>query len=155
MNSSDLLTPSLTEAPREPIFSVNAMIAAAFFGGAFAVPLLATENARRLGRLQRDVPWLVLALLIGAAVFLGAWYLSEAADPDEVRRNVRLAVRALGFAWVGVFYGLHRHAYRTLKATGMNPASPYVAVIATVLLSFAITVGLTHVAASGILRDIP
>jgi hypothetical protein len=155
-STSDLLTPSLTDAARMPIFSVNAMIAAAFFGGGFAVLLLATENARRLGRLRFDWPSLVLALFVFAVIpVFGLWYMHNgSADAEDIRRNVRLTTRIVGFAGVGAFYWLHRHAHRTLRATGADPASPYVAVIAGVLLSVAVNLGLFRLATSGILWEI-
>lgn len=155
-STSDLLTPSLTGAVRSPIFSVNAIIAAAFFGGGFAVLLLATENARRLGRLRLDWPLLALALLVFAVVpVFGLWYVQNvSADAEDLRRNVRLTTRIVGFAAAGAFYWLHRNAHRTLRATGADPASPYVAVIAGVLLSIAVNLGLVGLATSGILWEI-
>lgn len=144
MAVNDLLAPSLTEAPRKPIFSINAMIAAAFFGGAFAVPLLALENSRRLARLSRDAPFLVLALLAAAAVF---FFTLQSVDISEFRSEFRMLSRALGFAYVGAYYWLHRQAYRSLKMVGIEPASPWLAVFATVLLSLAITILLLHASA--------
>jgi lipid-A-disaccharide synthase-like uncharacterized protein len=141
---SDLLAPSLSEAPRRPIFSMNAMIAAAFFGGAFAVPLLAMENSRRLTRLPRDAAFLVLALLGAAAVLL---FTLQAVDISEFRKEFRLLSRALGFAYVGGYYWLHRETYRSLKILGIEPASPWLAVLASVLLSLAITILLLNTAA--------
>ena len=149
MDSDDLLTPSLTEAPRTPIFSINAMMAAAFFGGAFAVPFLAMENSRRLSRLRRDTPLLVLGLLMAATALLLTFKTAGSLDISESRSEARLVSRAIGFAFVGGYYWLHRTAHRTLKAVGIDPASPYVAVIATVLLSFAITLGLFRASVSG------
>ena len=140
---SDLLAPSLTEAPRTAIFSINAMIAAAFFGGAFAVPLLAMENSRRLARLQSDAPFLVLALL-GATAIL--FFVLQSVDISEFRSEFRLLSRALGFAYVGAYYWLHRQAYRSLKMVGIEPASPWLAVFASILLSTAITILLLNTA---------
>jgi hypothetical protein len=141
---NDLLAPSLTDAPRKPIFSINAMIAAAFFGGAFAVPLLAMENSRRLARLPRDAPFLVLALVAAAAVLS---FTLQSVDIAEFRSEFRMLSRALGFAYVGAYYWLHREAYRSLKMVGIEPASPWLAVCATVLLSLAIMILLLHASA--------
>lgn len=152
MANNDLLTPSLTEATRTPIFSINAMIAAAFFGGAFAVPLLAMENSRRLGRLRTDSPLLVLGLLVAAAAVLFTLESAGSLDTSEARSEVRLVSRVMGFAYVGAYYWLHRQAHRTLRTLGIDPASPYVAVVAAVLLSFAVTLGLYKTAVSGVLE---
>jgi hypothetical protein len=95
MSNGDLLTPSLTDASRMPIFSVNAMIAAAFFGGAFAVPLLAMENSRRLARLHRDAPVLVLGLLIAAAALLFTVQSVGALGASESRSEFRLISRGI------------------------------------------------------------
>ena len=141
---SDLLAPSLTEAPRTSIFSINAMIAAAFFGGAFAVPLLAMENSRRLTRLRSDAPFLVLALLGAAAIF---FFTLQSVDISKFRSEFRLLSSALGFAYVGAYHWLHRQPYRSLKMLGIEPASPWLAVLASVLLSLAITILLLNTAA--------
>jgi hypothetical protein len=147
MSNGDLLTPSLTDASRMPIFSVNAMIAAAFFGGAFAVPLLAMENSRRLARLHRDAPVLVLGLLIAAAALLFTVQSVGALGASESRSEFRLISRGIGFAFVGACYWLHRRAHRAVKTVGIEPASPWLAVIITVFLSAAISATLHRYAA--------
>lgn len=151
MTDADLLTPSLDSAPRTPIFSVNALIAAAFFGGAFAVPLIAMENARRLGRLKRDAVILVFALLATAAATL-VLLPQVLLDSPETRGQLRLLNRVVGFAFVGGCYWLHRQPYRSLRMLGIQPASPWVAVIAAVALSIVTVVLLHRMAAAGVLE---
>lgn len=148
MSDTDLLAPSLSATPRTAIFSVNAMIAAAFFGGAFAVPLLAIENSRRLSRLGKDLPWLVLGL---AAAALALLLVLRSTDGAQFSSELRLMSRALGFAFVGACYWLHRQAYRSLKMIGIEPASPWLAVFATVLLSLAISIALRRAVLAGAL----
>lgn len=141
----DLLTPSVGAAPRAPLFSVNALIAAAFFGGVFAAPLIALENARRLGRLRRDALVLGLALVVAAVAVL-LLFSMLGPDPADSRTQVRMLHRAAGFALAGGCYWLHRNAYRTQRMLGIDPASPWIAVIAAVLVSLFLTILLGSIA---------
>ena len=143
MPDSDLLKPSLSaESLQAPIYSVGALIATAFFGGMFAVPLLAAENARLQRRLVRDLPWLVLGFAVGGVAFYLAYLYSAGGDQADLRYLVRMVSRGVGFLFVGGYYVLHRRAYRTMSTMGIEPPSPYVAVIACVLVSYALVIGI-------------
>ncbi len=154
MAETDLFTPSLTATSRAPVFSINAMIATAFFGGAFAVPLLGLENSRRLSRLRKDGLLLLLALLLAAAVLLFMLYSIGMANTSELRSEFRLTSRALGFAYVGLYYWLNRQTYRSLRVMGIEPASPVVVVPAAVLLGVGIALLLYNAAAAGLFWEL-
>jgi len=144
MSEQDLLSPSLERARAEPIYSVGAQVAAAFFGGGLAVVMIAALNSKRLQRLSRDLVWLALGVACVVAVIAATAEAIEGNAAEEVRRGLRLASRAVGFALVGGYYFLHRRAYRTMSATGIDPPSPYLVVIAAVLLSVFATLGLAY-----------
>lgn len=57
----DLLRPSLSrnDAPRLAPYSQQAGFLTAFFGGPPAALFMAGVNAQRMGRLQKDLPWLI------------------------------------------------------------------------------------------------
>lgn len=145
MNNDDLLSPTLGETTTQSIYAPGALIAAAFFGGAFAVPLLATLNSRRLGRLRRDTVWIALGLVAVISMFLGLLSHYYPVFDEDVRRTVRLASRGMGFALAGCYYLLHRQSYRTMTTMGLDAPSPYIPVISVILLSVLLTVGLLSV----------
>lgn len=145
----NLLSPSLDTPPTQPIYSMGAMIAAAFFGGSFAVPLLALENSRRLRRLGNDAIWLILALL--AATILVVWVLATSTQTENWGRDLRMWNRGGGFLLAGGFYLLHRRAYRTMRHTGLDSPTPYAAVAVAVIAGIAITLALIEGARSGVL----
>ena len=142
MPDNDLLKPSLAQDKlQQPIYSVGALIAAAFFGGAFAVPIVAFENARRQQRLGKDMLWLVVAIIASLGILYAA-IVSQVQAAEFDTRFVRIVNRATGFALVGAFYVLHRTAYRTQRFTGVDNPSPYAIVIIAVLAGAGITVAL-------------
>ncbi|MEM1260841.1 MAG: hypothetical protein AAGH76_00450 [Pseudomonadota bacterium] len=135
-DNSDLLTPSLQDDSAAAVYSVGALIAAAFFGGGIAVVMMGTLNAQRLSRLGRDSIWLILMLLlsIGAVVF------AIELDVSESGRSLRAVVsRGLGFALCGVLYVMHRRAFKAMTVLGLDPPSPYKPVIVACIMSFAVT----------------
>jgi hypothetical protein len=143
MSRHDLLRPSLEAHVARPIYSVGALIAAAFFGGSFAVMLLAAENSRRLGRWRVDCAWLALGFVIAAGGILAAQdFFTDPATNVIDSSSFRMANRALAFALVGGAYLLHRKAYRASTVTGLDPPSPYVAVIAVVIVGTLLALGL-------------
>lgn len=138
MADEDLLTPSLGETKTRPIYSVGAMIAAAFFGGGVAVPFLATLNSRRLARLGRDALWLAAGLVAGVAAPLAVLHLQEAGVGDAAIRDARIVNRLTGFVLAAAYYRLHRDAYRTMKIMGLEAPSPWIPVIGVVIGAVAV-----------------
>lgn len=144
----DLLKPSLDANTAQPIYSTGALIATAFFGGAFAVPFLAFENSRRLGRVARDALWIVVALAAAAGLVL---WLSATVPEEDSSRTIRLWNRGGGFVLAGGFYLLHQRAYRAMHHTGVEPPKPYVAVILAVVAGIVITVGVIEAVRAGVI----
>jgi NADH:ubiquinone oxidoreductase subunit 5 (subunit L)/multisubunit Na+/H+ antiporter MnhA subunit len=142
VDNDDLLSPSLEENVAQPIYSVGALIAAAFLGGGFAVCLLGVQNARRLRRLRRDLPWLLLAFAVAATAVIGALVYFQDAISGAISRDARLLIRGIAFALVGLMYLLHRKPYRAAQLVGIEPASPYLAVAAAVIASVVVSFGL-------------
>ena len=139
-DNSDLLTPSLGERTTNSIYSVGALIAAAFFGGGPAVAIMGFINSARLGRLRADAVWLALLLFVavGTVIFM---FVYAAGDSDTLR-NVRVLNRAVGFGLCGALYLMHRRAFKAMTVLGLDPPSPYVTVIGAVVASVALTIGL-------------
>ena len=154
MSRDELLTPSLGNGDTQaPIHSIGAMIAAAFFGGAPAVPLLAAENSRLRGRLAKDAPWLILALVLTALLMITLTSYYHPDEPSDVRRNIRLFSRATGFAYVAAYFLLFRRIYRTQRMMGLDPPSPYGPVIAAVLGGIAVSALAYFAVAEGLIGD--
>jgi cytochrome bd-type quinol oxidase subunit 2 len=132
--ASHLLQPTLS---RDSIvskpYSVGALIAAAFFGGAFAVLVLGGENSRRQRRLTRDLPWLLLGLAAWLGIALLPFLDSFSSTIADHRAMARLVNRGAGFVLAGVFYCLHRRNYRTMATMGLAPPKPYGPVAAAVI----------------------
>ncbi len=127
----DLLTTTLESTEAKPILPVGALIGAAFFGGALAVTIIGGDNARRLGRSNKDFFWVLLGLAAGIAT-LAIWAL--VLEPDGfARSNFGILNRGVGFAIAGLFYMVHRFAYRAMQMTGRKSPSPWVPVICAVL----------------------
>jgi hypothetical protein len=140
MADNNLLTPTLErELQMRAIYSVGALIAAAFFGGGAAVALLAAINSGRLSRLRRDALWIVPALLVAIVIPLVVLHMQPQGDETGISSDVRLYVRAFGFGLVGLAYLMHRDAYRTMQTVGMDPPKPWVPAIAVSLAGIALT----------------
>lgn len=115
-----LLQPSLGGAAgrqHKAPYSTQAQVMSAFFGGPLAALALWAINSQRLGRLQRDAVWLVLAALLwGAALwlFFGPVNLgSELGSPRVWVRGVALAIFAGGAL-------LHRREQAACDLTGQT-----------------------------------
>ncbi|MEM6818160.1 MAG: hypothetical protein AAF578_05180 [Pseudomonadota bacterium] len=111
-----------------------------------AVTIIGADSARRLGRLNKDLFWILLGFAVGLAA-PAIWVLVLEPDGFE-RSNLRILVRGVGFAIAGVFYLAHRYAYRSMQLTGREGPSPWVpvicAVIAAVMLQAVIVAFLQH-----------
>lgn len=98
-----LLQPSLGGAAgrlHQAPYSTQAQVMSAFFGGPLAALALWAINSQRLGRLQRDAVWLLLAALLwGAALwlFFGPAHLgAQIGAPRVWIRGLALAIFACG-----------------------------------------------------------
>ncbi|MEL6950011.1 MAG: hypothetical protein AAGM16_07775 [Pseudomonadota bacterium] len=138
MQDDDLLSPSLAETTLVPIYSVGALIAAAFFGGGLAVTMVAMINASRLKRLAKDMIWLLLAAALSIGAVIWAITASEGPESPRIPSEARIYIRAIGFGLCGAFFLLHRQVYRTMNLSGRPPPSPYVTVAVAVVASFGI-----------------
>lgn len=143
MQDNDLLKPSLAQGKvHQPIYSVGALIATAFFGGALAVPIVAFENARRQRRLGKDILWIAVAIIVSVGILYAA-VVNQIQSGELDSRFLRIVNRATGFGLVGLFYVLHRTAYRTQQFAGVENPSPYAIVIFAVLVGIGATVALS------------
>lgn len=118
-----LLEPSLHgEGHVVPIYSATTGYLIAFFGGPIAGCGIALIDAYRLGRLRRDWPLAVAAVLLTSALF--AW---QARGGDALAERFlgrgagELLYRMLGVAFFGVIFLLHRRFYRSMEILGISP----------------------------------
>jgi len=134
----DLLTPSLSESKTASLYSSGALLAAAFFGGTFAVTFLATANSVSLGRLKTD--FVVLALLPVAAVLTVV--MANRFFPGLESGDLRLLVRVLGFAGWILVYALHAKAYKAMRAMGLEPRDPWLVTVLSCIVGAGINAAL-------------
>lgn len=131
---SDLFEPVLSKQAKEPIYSVGALMAAAFFGGSIAVFIIGVANMIRLQ--SPALPYLYLTLGFGAILTLSNWlpvvYELEA-------RNSSVITRLGGFVLMGLLYLIHRREYRSMQVLGADPPSPYLIVILACIVAYAIS----------------
>ena len=142
MNNNELLAPSLSNNPQQPIYSVGAMIAAAFLGGGMAVVFLAGLIGRQQQRLARELPWLLAGTLVTAIALYLVIDHTSAETSKDVARNFRLTSRAIGFAFVGITWLRYRRQYTAMTTLGIESPSPYLAVISSIIVGGALTYGL-------------
>ena len=144
-SAPDLLQPSLSARPvRQAPYSLRAGFLVAFLGGPAAVFGMATLNAHRVGRLPRDLAWLLPALL--------AWLLFEvwwAATPSgrQFDAGVQVALGAsgprylerglalLGFALTCL---LHRREQRVADMLGLDRPNGWGAGVALVIAGYGV-----------------
>ena len=131
MTEHDLLTPTLNDNEQQTIYSVGALIAAAFFGGAIAVVFMCALSLRRLQLLRRYAPGLLIALAISVVLL---WW-GASLRTEESRTLLGIVNRGTGFAFAGGFYLLFKRQYRSMSILGGDPPSPYRAVIGSVVMS--------------------
>lgn len=133
--AEDLLRPTLadTEAP-VALYSLQAFYLTGFFGGPFAAVAFWGLNAQRLGRLRRELPWLLLFTLLTFAVLvaLELWLPSAGGRPISFTERVLVRLYALGI--VGTAWFRWRARYRAMQVTGLQSPNGTLPAIACILL---------------------
>jgi len=149
----DLLRPSLSDTGQVAAapYTLQTSFFSAFFGGPFASAAMLLLNARRLGRLQRDVVW-ALVIAIAFAAWLVFAYTTPAGHALQVKmaewvggRSMALAERLMALLAFAVSAALHRREQRSADLFGLKRPNGWVAGIALIVFGFAATVGLTMV----------
>jgi hypothetical protein len=126
-SNHDLLQASLNQSqPRKAPYSGQAGFLVSFFGGPLAACILGALSAQRIGRLQRDLPWLAAAML--AHLGLTWWALQTAlgqqamtALHDILGSSTGSLVHKLqGLLVFGLFSLLHRREQRAATLMGLD-----------------------------------
>jgi hypothetical protein len=140
-----LLEPSLGR-PVDPPFSVRAGFFVAFLGGVFATLGFAALNARRTGRLAKDVWLIALVGLVwaGAVVWMAHRIAVEQAPGwllllGKPTSAWRLISRACGLAVFGLFFLRHRPLFATSELRGQDPPNPWLPGVVAVLAGSGLT----------------
>jgi hypothetical protein len=120
-------------------YSAPAFAVSSLFGGPLSAVAFAAIEARALGRLQRDLPWLVLGLVavLAAALAAANWGLLDTALRDLGTRAVptweHVAYRLVAFGYFLAYWWLHRQDRRELAAAGIAPVAGYAAGVVALL----------------------
>jgi hypothetical protein len=121
-------------------YSVPAHAVSALFGGPLAAIAFAAIEARALGRLQRDLPWLAagfVAVLVAALAAAGSglldWAFSDLGT-QHLPTWEKLAYRVTGLGTFAAYWSLHRVERRALAAAGVAPVAGYAAGVVALLL---------------------
>jgi hypothetical protein len=121
-------------------YSTPAFAVSSLFGGPLSAVAFAAIEARALGRLQRDLPWLALGLaaVLAAALAAANWGLLDTALRDLGTRAVptweHVAYRLVAFGYFLAYWWLHRHDRRELAAAGVPPVAGYAAGVVALLI---------------------
>ena len=142
----DLLEPSLAHrgARGASIYSTRTGFFSSFFGGAIGGAVVTAVNAHRLGRLSRDA-WLVMLGFAVEATLL--WWLVRLEGLEWLqaatgRSGPRVVGRAVGLAYFGLSFWMHRTYYRNMAFAGVTPPSGWRLGFAAILVGGAVSVGL-------------
>jgi hypothetical protein len=112
-------------------YSAPAFAVSSVFGGPLAAVAFAAIEARALGRLQRDLPWLVAGLVafVGAAVIAASSGLLDQALADLGTSSVptweNVAYRLAALAFFLAYWRLHRADRRALAQAGVAATPGY------------------------------
>ena len=129
---NDLFEPSLNKNDvAKPIYSLGALVVAAWLGGVFAPLFLGTINTARLGELKQRAP-LFVGLFVASVVF---YWASLSIIGDDNMSSVRTVNCGAGLLVAGGFYLFHKKTYRAMQVMGIDAPSPYVPVMATIAAS--------------------
>lgn len=146
----DLLQPSLSDpaAVGAAPYSQQTAMLTAFFGGPLALAVLFAIDARRLGRLGRDAPWIALVVAAYAGWMLFAWTTAaglslQVALVEELgRRGPQIVERLIALLGAGLATLLHRKEHRSATLFGLKRPNGWVMGIALIVLGSAATWGL-------------
>jgi len=121
-------------------YSVPALAVSSLFGGPLAAVAFAAIEARALGRLERDLPWIVggVATVVLAALWAASSGLLDAALVDLGTRRVptweHVAYRATALGFFLGYWLLHRRDRRELARAGVAPVPGYAAGLVALLV---------------------
>jgi hypothetical protein len=112
-------------------YSIPALAVSSLFGGPIAAIAFAALEARALGRLRRDLPWLAggLIALLAIAVMAADWGLLDRALHDLGTQHLptweHLAYRLSALGYCAGYWWLHRRERGALAAAGIAPVPGY------------------------------
>jgi len=121
-------------------YSAPAFAVSSLFGGPLSAVAFAAIEARALGRLRRDLPWLALgfAAVLAAALWAAGSGLLDPALRDLGTRAVptweHVAYRLVALGYFAAFWWLHRDERRALAAAGVPPIPGYAAGLVALLI---------------------
>jgi hypothetical protein len=121
-------------------YSVPAFAVSSFFGGPLSAVAFAAIEARALGRLQRDLPWLALgfAAVLASSLLAASWGLLDLPLRDLGTRAVpaweHVAYRLVAVGYFLAYWWLHRDERRALAAAGVPPVPGYAAGLVALLI---------------------
>ncbi|OJH39969.1 hypothetical protein BON30_12885 [Cystobacter ferrugineus] len=139
-----LLQPTLTEAsPPRALLSERATFFTSFFGGPWAALYVMAANFRRLGRLDRAMPALAVAALLGVVALMVSFVtivrpeLTAEWIPSDVRSTVmvRRSNNLLGMLAWGVCYLPMRAHFRAADMSDLGYARPWGTVVPALLVA--------------------
>lgn len=137
-NRDDLLRPVLGDNHGAPVamYSATTGYMASFFGGPIGGAIVALVNSQRLNRLGAD--WWVAVVALASTSLLLYWELrlggAEWLEAKVGGGAERLLLRAMGIAFFGLIYLLHRRYYRNMTLLGVQPAPGWVVGIVAIVL---------------------
>jgi hypothetical protein len=120
-------------------YSAPAFAVSSVFGGPLAAVAFAAIEARALGRLERDLPWLVagLAAVIAASVVAASSGLLDQALEDLGTSHVptwaQVAYRLVALGFFIAYWFLHRADRRALAHAGVPAVPGYAAGVVALL----------------------
>ena len=121
-------------------YSAPAFAVSSLFGGPLSAVAFAAIEARALGRLQRDLPWLALGVvaILAASLLAANWGLLDLALRDLGTRAVptweHVAYRLVAFGYFLAYWWLHRDERRELASAGVPPVAGYAAGLVALLV---------------------
>lgn len=143
----ELLRPSLShDAPRLAPYSQQTGFFTAFLGGPPAALVMAGVNAYRVGRLEKDLPWLIamgilfvvlelVLLQTDAGRTAAAWMQSEV--------GWRTYHKLLGLAYFGVASLVHARVHRAANLMGADRPSGWWMGVFLIAIGF-VSTGILH-----------
>ncbi|WNG17056.1 hypothetical protein [Cystobacter fuscus] len=143
-SANALLQPTLTEsAPPRALLSERATFFSAFFGGPWAALYMMAANFRRLGRLERAMPVLAAAALLGVAALVITFVtiarpeLAAEWTPSDMRSTwmARRSNNLLGMLAWGVCYLPMRAHFRAADMSDLGYARPWGTVVPAMLFA--------------------